>query len=403
MIHRLQQKLLVAVDWFDPAVRAGGPVQSCVNLVNLLHKDVDISVVAGDRDHGAQSGFSSVTADQWQTWREKASVLYATPRYRRGSAFRDAISQFEPDTIYLNGIFSSAFAIRPLLSQRQWRNQQRIVLAPRGMLKPSALRMKSWKKQPLLALMRLVRCTQNVVFHATAEEEVDEIRSVFGARAEIICVPNIPCLPEKRLTEHAKETGQCRLCFVGRIHPVKNLLMLLEQLRSVTGLCQLDVVGPVEDKSYYEQCRQTVATLPNNITVNFLGSLRHDQTRTLCGECDATVAPTLGENFGHAIFESFALGVPALISDQTMWRDLERKNAGWDVSLSTPGRFADKVNELCQMNVFELQSWRRGALGLATSFFDTHDLPGDYHQMLFGKSLSDTVVPASQSSERAAA
>ena len=50
-----RQKLLIAVDWFDPAVRAGGPVQICVNLVNLLHAEANVAVVTGDRDHGGES------------------------------------------------------------------------------------------------------------------------------------------------------------------------------------------------------------------------------------------------------------------------------------------------------------------------------------------------------------
>jgi glycosyltransferase involved in cell wall biosynthesis len=398
-----RQKLLIAVDWFDPAVRAGGPVQSCVNLVNLLHKEANIAVVAGDRDLGDRNGFSSVKADRWRAWKNRARVLYATPRYRKGNAYRNSVIRFAPDTIYLNGMFSSAFAVRPLLNQRYGRSKHRIVLAPRGMLKPSALNMKSWKKQPLLTLLRLSGCMRNVVFHATSGEEVDEIRSVFGSQSEVFCVPNIPCLPAKKLSEHSKRVGECRLCFVGRIHPVKNLLMLVEQLRSVNGLCQLDVVGPVEDEPYYQRCKSAASRLPSNIRVNFLGPLQHEQTRTLCAECDATVAPTHGENFGHAIFESFALGVPALISDRTMWRGLEQKNAGWDIPLKTPGGFADKISELCQMNVFELQSWRRGALDLANAFFDAHDLPGDYHQMLFGKCLSHSATATPQTADRAAA
>ncbi|MEO2036282.1 MAG: glycosyltransferase, partial [Planctomycetaceae bacterium] len=328
MNDRGRQKLLIAVDWFDPAVRAGGPVQSCVNLVNLLHAEANVAVVAGDRDLGDRSGFSSVKADHWQAWKNRARVLYATPGYRKGRAFRDSVTRFAPDTIYLNGIFSSAFAVRPLLSQRDWRGGRRVVLAPRGMLKPSALKMKFWKKQPLLSLFRILGCTRNVVFHATSEEEVDEIRSVFGSRPEVFCVPNVPCLPAKKLSEHPKRVGECRLCFIGRIHPVKNLLMLIQQLHRVNGKCRLDVVGPVEDESYYQKCRDTASSLPVNVNVNFLGPLPHKQARSLCAECDASVAPTHGENFGHAIFESFAMGVPALISDQTMWRDLEVENAG---------------------------------------------------------------------------
>jgi len=270
-------------------------------------------------------------------------------------------------------------------------------------LKPSALKMKSWKKQPLLTLLRLAGSMRNVVFHATSEEEVGEIREVFGRAAEIFCIPNIPCLPVERLSEHSKRVGECRLCFVGRIHPVKNLLMLLQQLHRVSGKCRLDVVGPVEDESYYQLCKSTVSTLPPNVSVNFTGLLQHEQIQAFCGKCDATVAPTHGENFGHAIFESFAMGVPALISDQTMWRDLERKNAGWDIPLSAPERFADKVNELCHMNVFQLQKWRRGALNLANAFFETHNFQHDYDRMFFCRSQSHSADGTAQNSELAAA
>ena len=40
------------------------------------------------------------------------------------------------------------------------------------------------------------------------------------------------------------------------------------------------------------------------------------------GRSDLFLLPTGGENFGHAIFEALACGVPALISDQTPWRGL---------------------------------------------------------------------------------
>ncbi|MCK5907631.1 MAG: hypothetical protein KAG37_08560, partial [Flavobacteriales bacterium] len=35
----------------------------------------------------------------------------------------------------------------------------------------------------------------------------------------------------------------------------------------------------------------------------------------------------------HAIFESFACGVPVLISDKTPWINLEEKNIGYDLAL----------------------------------------------------------------------
>ena len=49
--------------------------------------------------------------------------------------------------------------------------------------------------------------------------------------------------------------------------------------------------------------------------------------------------PAHGENYGHVIAEAMAAGCPVLISDQTAWRNLEEKGAGWDLPLDAPGRF----------------------------------------------------------------
>lgn len=65
--------------------------------------------------------------------------------------FLKAFRRVQPETIYLNGMFSFFGAIVPLLSipllsQRLVNADTRIVIAPRGMLKQSALSMKRWKK-----------------------------------------------------------------------------------------------------------------------------------------------------------------------------------------------------------------------------------------------------------------
>ena len=43
--------------------------------------------------------------------------------------------------------------------------------------------------------------------------------------------------------------------------------------------------------------------------------------------------PTTGENFGHAIMESFLNGRPVIISDRTPWLELEAKGVGWSLPL----------------------------------------------------------------------
>ena len=384
----MSPRLLICVDWFDPGTRAGGPIRSCVNLIRVLHHDVKISVLTGDRDLGAEECYSNVRCGTWNNWNGQATCWYATRRQHATGAFLKAFRRVQPETIYLNGMFSFCGAIVPLLSLRLRGGQTRIVIAPRGMLKESALSIKRWKKMPWLTFLRLSGISGRVVFHATSEQEAEEVRDWFGTSATIRVVPNIPCLPVEKLNVAQKECGKLRLSFAGRVHPVKNLLYLLRLLKTVTCECSLNVIGPIEDAAYDQDCQQEIAELPGNVTVKFSGAVSNGDTLRLIADSDFMVLPTVGENFGHAIFEALSLGIPVLISDQTYWRDLEKDRAGWDLNLSQPDQFRAVLERMGQMSVEEYQMWQTGAHRRAIRFFEEHDLKSAYAELLLGQNAA---------------
>ena len=252
------------------------------------------------------------------------------------------------------------------------------------MLKESALSIKRWKKTAWLTFLRLSGIAGRVVFHATSEKEAEEVRVVFGTNAKIQVVPNIPCVPAKRLNVSQKEPGKLRLSFAGRVHPVKNLLFLLRLLKSVTCECSLNVIGPIEDEAYARVCHQEIAEFPGNVTVRFSGAVSYADALRLVADSDLMVLPTVGENFGHAIFEALSLGIPVLISDQTYWTDLQKDHAGWDLSLSQPDQFHAVLERMGQMSSEEFQLWQRGAHERAIRFFEENDLKSAYMEMLLG-------------------
>ena len=61
---------------------------------------------------------------------------------------------------------------------------------------------------------------------------------------------------------------------------------------------------------------------------------------------DLFFLPTLGENYGHAVHEALAAGVPPLISDQTPWRDLDEKGVGFVRELDDPECFVAVIQNL---------------------------------------------------------
>ena len=71
--HR--QRIVVSVDWFPPAFRAGGPIRSTFNLVSLLANTYDVWVISGaydlgqDRSVGCPFGYVANS----RMWRRKHS------------------------------------------------------------------------------------------------------------------------------------------------------------------------------------------------------------------------------------------------------------------------------------------------------------------------------------------
>jgi glycosyltransferase involved in cell wall biosynthesis len=157
-------------------------------------------------------------------------------------------------------------------------------------------------------------------------------------------------------------------------------------MRHLTVPAVLRVLGPAEDRDYLESCQRIVDSLPGFVRVEFYGVQSEAEVRRRLIESDAMILPTQGENFGHAIFESLAVGTPVIISDCTIWRDLVRQEAGWDLPLSRPEGFGEVLGQLAGMSDAERTRWRVGALRLAHGFMAMHRFREDYLKLFFDQS-----------------
>jgi glycosyltransferase involved in cell wall biosynthesis len=338
-----KQKLLVLIDWFDPAYKAGGPVRSIYNLVQHLQDVYHIYVLTSNRDLNGSLDVSKT--DQWINHPAGAfQVCYITRTSY--SAFAKQIKSIQPDFVYLNSMFSLSFSLMPIYWK--WRHPSskvQLVLAPRGMLKSSAIAFKPFKKKMFLFLFKFLGFPKLIRFQATDSIEYRDIKAEFG-NVDRLEVSNFAGKVPDTLPLLFKDSGIINLLFVGRIHPIKNLDVVLDALQKVNGEVQLTIVGVLEDKYYWSQCCSLISKLPASINVNFLGDLPPTALEEQYNQHHAFVLPTKGENFGHAIFDAFAFGLPAIISNQTPWRNLEEKKAGWDIDLKTPDLFTQKIQEL---------------------------------------------------------
>lgn len=368
---------MIFIDWFDPAYKAGGPVTAARNFVDNMSAAYDIYIFTSDRDLGDQHPLPSVTADEW-TVQNQVKIFYASPSNLGMSKIRAQINAVQPDIIYLHSLFSKAFAIWPLWLHRFGGLKQKMVLAPRGMLRSSALAHKSFKKKIYLWLFKLLRLQKGLVFHATDETEHNDVRQHFGSNHIIITAPDFPSLPGRQLTCPQKLAGTVRMIFVGRIHPIKNLDFLLTLLPQVKSNVVLTIIATIEDSAYWQKCEALMKQLPAHVKVDFRGGMQPKEIKQVLELNHIFVLPTKGENFGHAIFEALAAGRPVLISDQTPWRGLEQKKAGWDVPLDQPATFAAAIEQAADMNSEELNLWCTGAWNFSRQYIQSSGIKEQY-------------------------
>jgi glycosyltransferase involved in cell wall biosynthesis len=347
--------ILTLVGTYFPGYKGGGPVRSIANLVDHLSDEFDFWIVTRDRDLGDASPYPHVQGNQWQRV-GKAMVRYLPPENRTIAAMARLINDSQHDVMYLNSFFEPTFTIKPLLARRLgWLPNRPVIIAPRGEFSPGAIKIKSLKKRTYIQIAKLFRLYDNVTWQASSDYESRDIVAVMNPSPTAIHVAtNLPGRLDsnERLDASVQPKAadaDVKIVFLSRISPKKNLDYALRILSRVKASVVFDIFGPAEDAAYWKQCVQLIKQLPDNVSVNYFGSVPSDQVASIIGRYDLLLFPTRGENYGHVIAEALSVGTPVLLSDQTPWRNLEADRMGWDVSLGDADRFVGVIAELSAM------------------------------------------------------
>jgi glycosyltransferase involved in cell wall biosynthesis len=376
-------KILLFTDWYEPGFKAGGPIQSCKNIVNTLQDVYDFHIFTSDRDLNDDQPYPGIVADQVVEY-NGVKICYASPSLG-ASLLKRILTEIQPQVIYFNSMYSFKFTLMPLYVLNRMRYKGRVVLAPRGMLHKGAMKRKSLKKKVLLRSLALAGTMKNIYFHATDTQESKDISRHFRSVKGIITASNIPNFDNTVWKKRAKSPGLIKVVFISRIHPKKNLdfaLLTLEKL-SYDCIVEFNVYGLIDDAEYFNKCRSIASRLNSNVRVNFKGPVHPSEIFAILHDHHLFFLPTLGENFGHAIFEALSAGCPVLISDQTPWQDLNEHNAGWSLPLARPDEFITKVRDLCRMDTQAFNAISADAKKYAENYFQHLNIRQEYAS-LFG-------------------
>ena len=366
-------------DWFYPAYKAGGPITSLNNLVKNIGDKINVTVVTSAFDLGERKILDNITPDVWHKQNGIRIKYFTNPKDAA-----DEIEKRDYDFIYLNSMFSPAFTIKPLLKAKKNNILDKVILAPRGMLQAGALSQKWLKKKIFLMLLKLYGVTNKIHFHATDVLEKEDILKYFPKAKKITVSPNVVSKPVQVQIKKIKEKNNMHLIYLSVISSKKNLKYVIEIFRLLDFEFVFDVYGSIKDKDYWVSFTEQIQKV-KNVKYAYKGDIPNHLVNETLKQYDFFILPTLGENFGHAIYEALSSGTPVIISDKTPWRDLEFKNAGWDISLADKEKFIEVLNKCYEMDNEEYKKWSNGAFNYAKKYYEENNVTEKYLEMFSGK------------------
>jgi glycosyltransferase involved in cell wall biosynthesis len=361
--------ILILSNYFFPGYKAGGPIRSLCNLVEHLGGEFHFKIITTDRDFGDDRTYEGIKPNEWIRI-GNSDVYYLSPENLSISKLRKVINSTKHDILYINSFFSPLFSIKPLLLRKfNLIPRVPVILAPRGEFSDGALGLKSFKKHIFILFSKIIFLHKGVIWQASSEYEKNDIGKFFN-RNSVVIAPDLPPFSRvDNLRKNLKKAGKLKILFLSRITRMKNLDMALRFLTDLKGRIEFNIFGPIDDETYWEECRSIIENMPKNVNVKYKGVLKNEMVYDCMSQHDILLLPTLGENYGHVILESLIAGTPVIISNRTPWRNLEEMGVGWDIPLEDISKFKEVLQRCVDMDkeAYEKLSNRAREFGIKIS------------------------------------
>ena len=306
--------------------RHGGPSKSARELsAALARQDQAVQLMATFPDSGSSRTEGSLEVRTYpRSWPLQVCA---------SSDLKAALQTVSVDIVHHHGLWLRTLDYAHRAARRQ---RVPLVISPRGMMNSWAWKHRRWKKWLAQTLIHPGALRGAAGWHATSEEEAADIRAL-GFAQPIVVAPNGIAMPTAEAQTEAAAYWT-RLCpetaerptavFYSRFHRKKRVLELIDcWLADAPKDWLLLLVGipqeyTVEDLSAYLLHNSGLGRVQ---VFDGLGRPPPYAVASLF------VLPTHSENFGLAIAEALAAGVPVLVTDGAPWQRVNAEGIGWCV------------------------------------------------------------------------
>jgi glycosyltransferase involved in cell wall biosynthesis len=315
----------------------------------------------------------------------------------------EALSRFGlPDLLHDNGIW---LAHNHRLAVLAAKHRIPRLVSIRGMLEPWAFKHKRAKKRIAWWLYQQRDLKQARRHLTTGETEARNLQRL-ALGVPISTIPNGVDVPQKPPRHNATElqsparSRQRTALFLGRIYPVKGLPMLVDAWSRVRPSGWLLRIAGPDEAGHRKQVEKAVLDAGLDKVISFTGPVEPNLKSSAFFDADLFVLPTHSENFGMAVAEALAHGLPVLTTTGAPWSMLQETGCGWWVPPTIDG-IADGLLQATSLDAETLQSMGEKGRSLVVKEFSwgrvANLMLATYEDVLRHKILEDqnaTLQPA---------
>ena len=341
-----QMKVLHVIPSISPV--HGGPSRAMVDIERALAtRGIEVTTATTNDDGGPRTlavpcsvPVATTYATRWYFPRSTVFYKVSSGLYRWLS---DNIETF--DLVHAHALFSFAPIAAGHLARRAG---VPYILRPLGVLAAYGVtQRRPFLKRLSLALVerRLIESASAV--HFTSEAELSEAKAL-GLNCNGVVVPLGIDVKNSMPTVRAERRGVPNLLYLSRIDPKKNVEGLLHAVQialSRGAQFELNIAGS-GDPNYISSLKLLSSQLKVDKHVNWLGYAEGERKHFALGTASAFVLPSYSENFGIAVVEALAAGLPCIVSRGVAISDeIQRAGAGIVIG-TTPEEIAAGIEKI---------------------------------------------------------
>jgi glycosyltransferase involved in cell wall biosynthesis len=358
-----------------PSVSAvhGGPSRAIVDIERALAaRGVEVTTVATNDDGDSRTlpvHCGEPIATPYATrWYFPRSTVFFKTSVGMAKWLKDNIATF--DLVHAHGLFSFAPVAAAFLARRAG---VPYILRPHGVLAPYGMT----QHRPLLKKMSLALIERRLIeaasaMHFTSRAEIDEAKAL-RLKCRGVVIPlgiDLGSSIKGEGRERRRGDEPFKLLFLSRIDPKKNLEALLHAFSLVCSkhsAVLLNIAGD-GDPEYRARLQSLARTLNIADRIEWLGYIEGDRKADALRAANAFVLPSHSENFGLAVVEALAAGLPCVVSGEVaIAPEIETARAGFIVGTDAESIAAGIARLLANEDGYSAMS--TAARALAASAF----------------------------------